>query len=318
MPKISVIIPVYNAEKFIEKCISSFKEQTFSDYELIFVNDCSQDQSAIIIQEQSHHDKRIILVDLSQNVGPMQAREYGYHKASGDYITFCDSDDTIPKDALQQMYKKAVENNADIVVGNIKLIHIDGGSELWTSSFKEDEERYNGIKALLTGKIRHNLCAKLFSKSLFANLKDESISGLRYFEDYILMYQLMNHAKNIVILNESVYNYIQTEGSSTQLQMSDKRLDDIVMAHQIVYDMLYPKESIRKDLYAHNQLYFSRLLAQEPNIKNRLYQRLRKFGLMHMMSNTAIWKNNSVMKAVKLIIAKEIGPFITTIRKHPR
>lgn len=315
MPKISVIIPVYNAEKFIEKCISSFKEQTFSDYELIFVNDCSQDQSAIIIQEQSHHDKRIILVDLSQNVGPMQAREIGYRKALGDYITFCDSDDTIPKDALQQMYKKAVENNADIVVGNIKLIHIDGGSELWTSSFKEDEERYNGIKALLTGKIRHNLCAKLFSKSLFANLKDESISGLRYFEDYILMYQLTNCAQNIVILNETVYNYIQTEGSSTQLQMSDKRLDDIVKAHKIVFNMLYPIKSLREDLLAHNQLYFSRLLAQEPKIKKRLNRKLREYGLSHIMSNIAIWKNNSFMTAIKLIIAKEAGPLIAEIKR---
>lgn len=318
MPKISVIIPVYNAEKFIEKCISSFKEQTFSDYELIFVNDCSQDQSAIIIQEQSHHDKRIILVDLSQNVGPMQAREIGYRKALGDYITFCDSDDTLPKYALQHMYEKATESNADIVVGNVNYIHNDGRQETWTSHVKGNEHADDALKALLRGEIRHNICSKLFSRSLFTNFKHESIEGLRYFEDYILMYQLMNHAKNIVILNESVYNYIQTEGSSTQLQMSDKRLDDIVMAHQIVYDMLYPKESIRKDLYAHNQLYFSRLLAQEHNIKNRLYQRLRKFGLMHMMSNTAIWKNNSVMKAVKLIIAKEIGPFITTIRKHPR
>jgi len=314
MPKISVIIPVYNAEKSIKKCISSLKDQTLSDFEIIFVNDFSQDQSAAIIQEQASQDRRIILINMDHNVGPMRAREVGYHKATGEYITFCDSDDTLPQYALQHMYEKATERNADIVVGNVNYIHDDGRQEIWTSHVKGDEH-VDGLKALLRGEIRHNICSKLFSRSLFADFKHESIEGLRYFEDYLLMYQLMSRAQNIVILNESVYNYIQTEGSSTQLQMSDKRLDDIVMVHQIVYDMLFPKESLRKDLYAHNQLYFSRLLAQEPNIKVRLFQRLSKYSLMHVMSNSAIWKNNSVMKAVKLIIAKEAGPFITAIRK---
>lgn len=314
MPKISIIIPVYNAEKSIKKCISSLKDQTLSDFEIIFVNDFSQDQSAAIIQEQASQDRRIILINMDHNVGPMRAREVGYHKATGEYITFCDSDDTLPQYALQHMYEKATEKNADIVVGNVNYIHDDGRQEIWTSHVKGDEH-VDGLKALLRGEIRHNICSKLFSRSLFADFKHESIEGLRYFEDYLLMYQLMSRAQNIVILNESVYNYIQTEGSSTQLQMSDKRLDDIVMVHQIVYDMLFPKESLRKDLYAHNQLYFSRLLAQEPNIKDRLFQRLRKYSLMHVMSNSAIWKNNSVMKAVKLIIAKEAGPFITAIRK---
>ena len=314
MPLISVIIPVYNAEKSIKKCISSLKDQTLSDFEIIFVNDFSQDQSAAIIQEQASQDRRIILINMDHNVGPMRAREVGYHKAMGEYITFCDSDDTLPQYALQHMYEKATERNADIVVGNVNYIHDDGRQEIWTSHVKGDEH-VDGLKALLRGEIRHNICSKLFSRSLFADFKHESIEGLRYFEDYLLMYQLMSRAQNIVILNESVYNYIQTEGSSTQLQMSDKRLDDIVMVHQIVYDMLFPKESIRKDLYAHNQLYFSRLLAQEPNIKDRLFQRLSKYSLMHVMSNSAIWKNNSVMKAVKLIIAKEAGPFITAIRK---
>ena len=315
MPKISVIIPVYNAENFIEKCILSFQEQTLSDFEILFINDCSQDQSALIVQEHARHDKRIILIDLDHNVGPMRAREFGYQKASGTYITFCDSDDTLPKDALQQMYDKAIKSNADIVAGNANYIHFDGSYELWSSHIKEDEH-IDGLRALLRGEIRHNLWAKLFSKSLFIDFKYDSIEGLRYFEDYILMYQLMSRAQNVVILEDTVYNYIQTEGSSTQLQMNDKRLDDIVMAHQIVYNMLYPIKSLKKDLFSHNQLYFSRLLTQEPKIKKRLNQKLRKYGLSHIMSNTAIWKNNSLMNAVKLIVAKEAGPVIAEIRKR--
>ena len=184
MPKISVIIPVYNAEEFVEKCISSFKGQTFSDYELVFVNDCSQDQSAAIVREQAHHDKRIVLINLDHNVGPMQAREYGYCKASGDYITFCDSDDTLPPKALQLMYEKATERNADIVVGDVKYIHFDGSCENWTSHLEENDH-INGLRALLKSEIRHNLVAKLFSKSLFADFKHGSIEGLRYFEDYL-------------------------------------------------------------------------------------------------------------------------------------
>ena len=314
MPKISVIIPVYNAEEFIEKCISSVKEQTLTDFEIIFVNDFSQDQSVDIIKKQARLDNRIVLIDLDHNVGPMRAREYGYRKASGDYIIFCDSDDTLPQRALQQMYEKAIEKNADVVVGNVDYIHFDGSRELWTSHI-EDNEHIDGLKALLRGEIRHNLVAKLFSKSLFVGLQFESIKGLRYFEDYLLMYQLMSNAQKIAILDKTVYNYIQTKGSSTQLQMSDKRLDNIVLAHKEVYDILYPKMSLRRDLFAHNQLYFCRLLAQEPNIKKRLNQKLREFSLSHVMANAAIWKNNSFKSAVKLIVAKEVGPFLSCLLK---
>ena len=125
----------------------------------------------------------------------------------------------------------------------------------------------------------------------------------------------MSNAQKIAILDKTVYNYIQTKGSSTQLQMSDKRLDNIVLAHKEVYDILYPKMSLRRDLFAHNQLYFCRLLAQEPNIKKRLNQKLREFSLSHVMANAAIWKNNSFKSAVKLIVAKEVGPFLSCLLK---
>lgn len=312
MPRISVIIPVYNAEKFIEKCILSFKEQTLSDFEIIFINDFSQDHSVEIINKHACLDNRIVLVDLDHNVGPMRAREYGYLKASGDYIAFCDSDDTLPQDALQKMYEKAIGKSADIVVGNVNYIHFGGGNEVWKSHLKESDH-IDGLRALLRSEIRHNIVAKLFSKSLFAELKFESIKGLRYFEDYLLMYQLMSYAQKVVILDETVYNYLQTEGSSTQLHMSDKRLDDIVKAHKMVYDMLYPKNHLRRDLFVHNQVYFARLLAQEPNIKKRLNQKLREYGLLHVMANIAIWKNNSFKNAVKLIVAKEVGPFLVKL-----
>ena len=315
MPKVSVIIPVYNAEKFIGNCIQSFERQTLSDFEIIFINDCSGDSSASIIKEYASRDKRIVFIDMERNVGPMTAREHGYRRAKGDFITFCDSDDTLPERALQQMYEMAVEQKADIVAGNAEYIHLDGTSETWASSV-QDKVQTDGLGALLRGEMRHNLWAKLFSRNLFDGFSHESIEGLRYFEDYLLMYQLMERAKKVAVLDQTVYNYIQTEGSSTQLRMNEKRLDDIVKAHKIVFTMLFPKNGLRKDLFAHNQLYFSRLLAQEPGIKEMLYRKLEEYGLRHLMSNSAILSNNSLPKALKLIVAKEAGPFLLRMKSN--
>lgn len=113
MVKVSIIMPVYKAAHFIENRISSFENQTLSDFELILVNDCSPDSSLQIIKRYAEKKSNIRIVDLKENCGPMYARFEGCEIAQGEYITFCDSDDNLPNDALEIMYAKAVQTNAD-------------------------------------------------------------------------------------------------------------------------------------------------------------------------------------------------------------
>lgn len=116
-PKISVVCPVYNAEKILGKCIRSVLTQSYRNLELILVNDGSTDSSLKICQESASKDTRVVIID-KQNEGQTLARKDGFLKARGDYICFLDSDDYLASDALDTLYKLAEEHHSDMVIGN--------------------------------------------------------------------------------------------------------------------------------------------------------------------------------------------------------
>ena len=120
MKKISVIIPVYNVEKYIEECIKSVLNQSFRDLEIICVDDCGQDKSIKIIEELAKDDERIKIIHHSQNRGLAPARNTGMQNAEGDYIFFLDSDDYILPDTLEKLYTKIEETNSDFVCASSK------------------------------------------------------------------------------------------------------------------------------------------------------------------------------------------------------
>lgn len=117
MNLISVIIPVYNGEKYIKRCINSLINQTYKNIEIIIINDGSKDNSINIIKEISEKDKRIIIID-KENQGVSIARNAGIEKASGDYIMFVDVDDWVKTNMIEQMYKVIKKENVDIVKCN--------------------------------------------------------------------------------------------------------------------------------------------------------------------------------------------------------
>ena len=116
-PSISIIIPVYNAEKYLECCIASVQAQTFADFEALFIDDRSTDSSREIVRAYQSSDNRIRLIELEKNVGSGIARNIGIENARGEYLSFMDADDAVSPDFLEQLYKKAKETGADIVKG---------------------------------------------------------------------------------------------------------------------------------------------------------------------------------------------------------
>lgn len=150
MPKISVVVPVYNVENYLCKCINSILDQTFSDFELILIDDKSPDKSGDICDEYAKRDKRIRVIHKMQNEGVSAARNDGLDTARGDYLTFIDSDDWIEPIFLEHLYHIAVEKNADIVTCTLKydgeakkfgrtLGTYDGVSEQKKVSIKDDD-----------------------------------------------------------------------------------------------------------------------------------------------------------------------------------
>ena len=114
---ISIIVPVYNVEEYLKQCLDSILEQTFSDYEVILVNDGSTDNSGLICQEYAEKDSRIRYFE-KENGGLSDARNYGIEQAQGEYLTFVDSDDFLDKMHLNVLYTALVSNNVDISIVN--------------------------------------------------------------------------------------------------------------------------------------------------------------------------------------------------------
>ena len=115
MPKVSVIVPVYNVEKYIDKCLESLVNQTLKDIEIIIVNDGSTDNSIKIVEEYKEKYKNKIIYLEKENGGLSDARNYGIQYAKGEYIAFLDSDDYVDRKMYEKLYNKAIENNSDIV-----------------------------------------------------------------------------------------------------------------------------------------------------------------------------------------------------------
>lgn len=115
MPKISVVVPVYNCEKYLFVCLDSLKQQSFTDIEIICVDDGSTDQSFMILSQYQKNDKRFKVFQ-QQNAGVAAARNFALQQAKGDWIAFCDADDTVPRDAYQKMY--AATKDVDVVIGD--------------------------------------------------------------------------------------------------------------------------------------------------------------------------------------------------------
>lgn len=130
MVRISVIIPVYNSEQHLRKCLETLCSQTLQDIEIICVNDCSIDNSFFILQEYAKKDKRIKLIDLKENKGAAVARNIGIESVSGQYLGFVDSDDFVDQNFYEKLYERAVKTDSDVVKGNIKFIALKQNHQL--------------------------------------------------------------------------------------------------------------------------------------------------------------------------------------------
>lgn len=208
-PKISVIVPVYNVEKYLIRCLDSILNQTFKDIELILVNDGSKDHSLLICQEYATTDNRITVID-QKNQGSSVARNKGLEIAKGDYIIHIDSDDWLELNMLELLYNKAVESDADIVACNICQDDGNGNvhSNLYSYSIEKEEHLH-----LISG-INVAVWNKLVRHSLYTDNDIKFISGITMCEDLVVTTRLRYHSKKTVIIPEILYHYFDAPRES--------------------------------------------------------------------------------------------------------
>lgn len=228
LPKISIIVPIYNAEKYIEKCVRSLFEQTFSFIEYIFVDDCSPDNSIEIIKsvlkDYPRRQEQCIFIYLCESCGPATARNVGLEKANGEYIYFCDADDWLDLTMMTKMYSLAVVQCADIVVCDFYIVAAVNHKKYcrvtsWTSDKKESI--YNYIKKEYT--VVWNL---LIQNELYKNNNIAFIPGYSYSEDLNLSVKLFYKAKKVVNIHEALYYYNRINENSIVSRLDEKKLSD--------------------------------------------------------------------------------------------
>lgn len=223
---ISIIVPVYNVEKYLKKCIESVLRQTYKDFELILVNDGSTDKSGKICDEYLKLDKRIRVIH-KKNGGLSDARNIGIKAAKGEYIAFLDSDDWIENNCYETLINLIKENNADISICNFKSVIND--KEQLDKYEKFVIEKFNNIEALNQIYDKKNVefilaWNKLFKKELLENNK---FPKGKIHEDEFLIPKIIYNAKCIIYLNRQLIYYRKTENSIMNRTFNKKRLDYI-------------------------------------------------------------------------------------------
>lgn len=226
-PKVSVIVPVYNAAKYLEKCIDSITNQTLKEIEIILINDGSQDSSLEICLQKAKDDKRIKVID-KMNEGQGIARNIGIKQASGEYLAFVDSDDYIDKETYEEMYNRCKNDKSDYCItpfSSDDISFFDGKSTF------EGHEIKKYILIDLLGNypqfadgpiIGASVCTKLFSANVIKNNKIEFVSERVYSsEDGIFNINYVVNSKKVSFYNKKFYHYRSVDESFTHKYRKD-------------------------------------------------------------------------------------------------
>ena len=241
--KVSIIIPLYNAEAYIERCLCSVVGQSHRDLEVIVVDDASADASVERVRKFMVSHPGVRLIEHKTNQGSMFSRRDGYEVATGDFVMFVDADDTLPDDAVKKLIDIEKETDADIIVGTIAKIYLDGHKEYIVSEMKANATPKDVVEALLTQKLKNSLCGKLYKTDLFRNNKLRNFERMTISEDGCLFYQLAKLAHKIVVRNEITYCYYENKHSSSHRVYGINQIENIIVANKLMYDICkgYPE-----------------------------------------------------------------------------
>ena len=233
VPLLSVIVPVHNSEKYLSRCIDSILSQTFTDFELLLVNDGSTDKSRRICDEYAKQNSKIRVLHKNENSGPLHTRKLGFENACGEYISYIDSDDYIDSAMYETMMKPIVQYKTDIVICGIfmetetKRIPLYFGAKEGLYDKKRLTEQiypymlYSPKRGLPL--LSPSLCNKIFRKEILRKALCETDNKIYYGEDAVCSYPSILDAESIYMLPQNyLYIYCKTEESLTN--MYDKRL----------------------------------------------------------------------------------------------
>lgn len=298
---ISIIVPIYNVDKYLEECIESLKNQTYKNLEIILINDGSADNSEQICREEAKQDNRIVFIN-KKNGGAASAKNKGLKVAKGDYITFVDSDDFIEPDMIEYMVNKIKKYNSDIIQCSFINLYKN------TERFKQDKI----VEQRISSKDFLELFLTKWDSSLFWNklFKREVIENIffkegRCIDDEFFTYKCVINSKSIVISNKIVYNYRMRKSGVMKSESSQKQiLKDRV-------DYLYERYELVRKIYKDLDKSFLEHLLTYYLIISKDYYADEKL-LDYMKNNLKSIKGKIITSNIDIRVKMQILKFMMT------
>ena len=307
MAKISVIVPVFNAEKTLNRCICSILAQTFQEFEVLLINDGSTDTSYQICDEYANKDKRIKVFH-QKNQGVALARQKGLDNAQGDYIIHVDPDDWIEKEELESLYNTAVQQNADMVICDFFLNY---PHKQIVSKQRPSSLNHKTILKELFIHLHGSCVNKLVKRELFIKYGIKFPAGVQYREDEFVNTCLLTHDIKVTYLERAFYHYIQHKSPTLTNRKITKEIyeSDVELYHKflnifdgaphpksmdldfsnIIYRSAFLCGSFSSQQFAKEMLPYSVYLLNTPN--KDLWNKLKRVSLNgHYKTAYYIWK----------------------------
>ena len=278
-PLVSVLVPVYGVEKYIERCARSIFEQTYQNLEIIFVNDCTPDNSINILTKVSkdypERKDQTRIINHEKNKGLATARKTALLASSGFYIQNIDSDDYINPDMIRQMVIKAIEDDADITICDFMHVYSDG------KTYKHIQVRPSLtpkklLTQLISGKVHAGVVNKLIKRSLYFDNNIYPIEGLNMCEDLSVMFRLVYYAKKIAYIPLPLYNYLLGRaGSYTSSKMNLSQQHNAIMLINL-FDDFFRDKNISSEIYKEIRYHKASTLCQIALFGDLTYYRQTK------------------------------------------
>lgn len=222
---ISVIVPVYNVEKYLDKCVESIVNQTYKDLEIILVDDGSMDNCPAMCDEWAKKDNRIKVIH-KENGGVSSARNIGLDNVTGEYIGFVDSDDYLEPNMYELLIENLTVTNSDISVCSTFLV--DENNDIKADNILESQvlNQEEAVK-FLSYKMNNSLWNKLFKKDTFKGCRFDE--GHTFGEDHLILLQVLKNVNRVSFISDSLYYYVQRSNSTTGSKFSKRSFDQVYM-----------------------------------------------------------------------------------------
>ena len=312
MPKVSIIIPVYGVEKYIERCARSLFEQTLDDIEYLFIDDCTPDKSVEILkrvlEEYPHRKSQVVIHRMEQNSGQAKVREWGMRNARGEYVIHCDSDDWVDVHMYEEMYNKAIDEDADVVVCD--YVVTNDTSIIKTINACHAKSAKQLIENCLFQRDPWSLCNKLFNRKVYYNIEyPKGAMG----EDMATTIQLLWNCKTLSYINKPYYQYFYNYESITKVCTRDSCISK--------FNQLSCNTTIVMNFIKNKKLddeYKDALVVYKNFIRSVLYPIVYDKQYYNIWNNMFLGLNKQVLLSKYISASEKIRVFLTMVHLYPR